>query len=90
MLVDGDGQKELYKTRTHIVPSTRDRERIKSARGERGREEARAGSDGGAKARDGQWGGLVVVAPSWREAGKAANVVTIVSVSMVVCVSLTV
>ena len=55
---------------------------MKSVRGERGREEARTGSDWEAKARGGQWGG-VVLAPSWREASKAANVVTIFSVSIV-------
>ena len=54
---------------------------MKSARGERGRKEARAGGGGEAKAWGGQWGESVVVAPSWREASMAANVVTIVSVS---------
>ena len=75
-----DGITGQAERRRHL---SQEKERMKSAHRKRGREEARAGSGGEAKARGSQCGGEVVVAPSWREASKATNVVTIVSVSIV-------
>ena len=64
---------------SHCTLSRQKKESEKRMVRERGREEARVGNGREAKAQGGQWGGSVVVAPSWREASEATNVVIIVS-----------